>query len=435
MSSSLGIAAVTAVLRHILLNRLAGDPVASAIGTVGVSAGAPDRVDLSGAADPNHVNIFLHQVSRNAGFANEGLPARDLSGRRTSAPPLALDLHYLITAYGAEPFYAEIIMGEIAQELHERPVPAVEVIEAALNPTTPPVTFPTQLSQSGLARQIERLRITQEWVSNEEISKLWSALQARYRATLAYRVTTVIIESQAPARPALPVRRRLGYAFGAQTPQIASVLPAADRFDPIMAGTPLVVTGRGLNGSIVAVYCDGTDLTSALTLRTDERFELTLPTPLPAGMRAGINALRIVHRHEVSDPPSVRDAVTSNLAPFVIRPEASVTAGVSDSTVIDGVTYNSGSLTLTLTPPVIASQRVQLLLNPVNAATPGARGFALRAPDGNGITPPAVETASVDVAFANVPAGDYLFRAVVDGAESPLTSDASGAYDGPVVTI
>ena len=435
MSSSLGIAAVTAVLRHILMNRLAGDPVASAIGTVGVTAGAPDRVDLSGAADPNHVNIFLHQVSRNTGLANEGLPARDGAGRRTAAPPLAFDLHYLITAYGAEPFYAEIIMGEIAQELHERPVPSLEVIEAALNPPAPPVTFPTQLSQSGLARQIERLRITQEWVSNEEISKLWSALQARYRATLAYRVTTVIIESAAPARPALPVRRRLGYAFGAQTPQIVSVLPGADRFDPIIAGTPLVVTGRALNGAIVAMYCGETDLTSAVTLQTDERFELTLPAPLPPGIRAGINALRIVHRHEVSDPPSLRDAVASNLAPFVIRPEAAVTASVAGSTVIEGVTYNSGSLTLTLTPPVTASQRVHLLLNPVNAAAPGARAFALRALDGNGITQPATETATVDIGFANVPAGDYLFRAVVDGAESPLTSDAAGAYDGPVVTI
>jgi len=80
MSNELAIAGVTAVLQHILNNIFS--PLTSVFGsTVNVSAVAPDLVQSSfsggtgGATTQNQVNIFLHQVTYNQGWRNEGFPA------------------------------------------------------------------------------------------------------------------------------------------------------------------------------------------------------------------------------------------------------------------------------------------------------------------------------------------------------------------------
>jgi hypothetical protein len=49
-------------------------------------------------------------------------------------------------------------------------------------------------------------------------------------------------------------------------------------------------------------------------------------------------------------------------------------------------------------------------------------------------TPPS-PTNNLIVPFTGVAAGNYLVRVVVDGAESPLTTDAHGVYNAPQVSI
>ena len=124
MSSALAIAGVTAVLRDLLNDGLINHNVSGVLGsTVTVSALPPDRVVAANGTENTQLNLFLHQVSPNLGWRNEGLPSRDSSGRtRLSNPPLALDLHYLLSAYGAEDLHAEILLGYAMQLLHETPV-------------------------------------------------------------------------------------------------------------------------------------------------------------------------------------------------------------------------------------------------------------------------------------------------------------------------
>jgi hypothetical protein len=197
VSTSPAIAAVSAVLRGLLESRLAGDPVASVMGSVTVSLLPPDRVSLVGANDPNQVNLFLQQVSLNSAGSNVDLPSRDAGdGRASAAPPLRLDLRYLVTVFGASPLYSEILLGECMLALHEHPVLTRSVIERTLAPTVPSAGFPALLAQSGLADQIECIRITPFTLSSEDVSRLWSAMQAPYRTTVAYQVTTVVIESR-----------------------------------------------------------------------------------------------------------------------------------------------------------------------------------------------------------------------------------------------
>ena len=55
------------------------------------------------------------------------------------------------------------------------------------------------LASSDLADRVERLEITPEFLGNEEMSKLWSALQAKYRPSATYKVSTVVIDGDVPA--------------------------------------------------------------------------------------------------------------------------------------------------------------------------------------------------------------------------------------------
>ena len=80
MSSPLALAGVTALLQDMLANRLAEDPVAAALGAVTISALPPDRVELGENSDPTQVNVFLHQITQNQGWANIGAPVRSGSG-------------------------------------------------------------------------------------------------------------------------------------------------------------------------------------------------------------------------------------------------------------------------------------------------------------------------------------------------------------------
>lgn len=213
MSTALAIAGVTAVLRDLLNDGLVNHNASGAIGaSVTVSVQPPDRV-LAAGSETSQLNLFLYAVTPNPGWRNEGLPARDLGGRqRLGNPPLALDLHYLLSAYSGGDLHAEILLGYAMQLLHEQPVLTRAAIRTALNPSPsvggalPPAL--RALAESGLADQLELVKLTPNYLNNEEMSKLWSATQSHLRPSMAYVASVVLIESGQPARTPLPVLTR-----------------------------------------------------------------------------------------------------------------------------------------------------------------------------------------------------------------------------------
>jgi len=430
MSSPLALAGVTALLQDMLANRLAEDPVAAAVGAVTISALPPDRVELGENSDPTQVNVFLHQIAQNQGWANIGAPVRSGSGERLSTPPLALDLHYLITAYATHALRTEILLARIAQTFHEVPVPSRAAIIQALAPAAPPAGFPPGMDLTGLADQFEHLRITPEALSNEEMSKLWSALQARYRPTLAFRVTTVLIDSDLAARAALPSLRPQSRASSLPRPVILQITGEDGAAAPVVPGSRVVILGRGLVATTMRLMIGEEDLTAAITDARPDRLVVTLPDPgtLPAG------ALPVSIRHQamLGNPPTLRDAQFSNRGIVLLQPEASAVFAQSRQVVEGGVTLRDGVLTLTLVPPVGREQRVVVLLN----ATDGSGlGHSLRAPDGNGMAPNVFSAATVAVPVQRVAVGTYLLRVQVDAAESPLGLAADSTFDSPTVAI
>ena len=86
MSTSMAIAAVTATLQSLISNRVAAEPIASVIGAVNVTTLPPDRIALTGNSDPDQINLFLHQITRNQGWANVDLPSRNSRGERIANP-------------------------------------------------------------------------------------------------------------------------------------------------------------------------------------------------------------------------------------------------------------------------------------------------------------------------------------------------------------
>jgi len=210
MSSQLAIGAVSAVLRNLLDNAMID--VGNPIGPVTVSAVAPDTIKLDDQQGGARLNLFLYRVSPNQGWHNARLPAFDGNGSHLASPPLALNLHYLLTAYGTADFQAEILLGYGMHLLHERPVLDRASIRLALDPSPlgPSILPPAfqAVSAADLADQLEAVTLTLEPMDTEEMSRLWSAIQSHYRPTAAYVASVVLIESTKPARAALPVLSR-----------------------------------------------------------------------------------------------------------------------------------------------------------------------------------------------------------------------------------
>jgi len=323
MSSALALAGVSAVLQSNLANVYAG--LSALFGsTVTVSAKAPDLVQdaFAGGGTECQVNLFLHQVTHNVGWRNDQLPSVGPDGTtRLSNPPLALDLHYLLTAYGSEDWQAEALLGFALLMLHENPVLTRNDISNAIaklpinDPANP---LSTPLGTVGLASQIELLKITPATLGREEMAWLWTALKADYRPTFPFQVSVVLIEPQIPQTVPLPVLLR-GITVEPDLtpfPYISAVVPPFSQ-PAARLGQSVTVQGHRLvtaTGVVLTNALRGIRQTIAPTTTGNAALQFTPPLlNLPGELAAGIYDLSA----QVS-PPS--GATTTNSLPFAIAP-------------------------------------------------------------------------------------------------------------------
>lgn len=191
MSNALAIAAVSAVLKSLLDNRLIEQGVAGSVGDVTVSALPPDRISV-GAEERSQLNLFLYRITPNTALRQP--PAGEPP---SGGPALALDLHYLLSAYGEQDLQAEILLGYAIQLFHQTPVLTPERIRSALaaangnGAALPPAR--AALATAQLAERPQKIEIAPEYLSAEDASRLWSTFQARYRPSAAFKVSPVMI--------------------------------------------------------------------------------------------------------------------------------------------------------------------------------------------------------------------------------------------------
>jgi hypothetical protein len=417
MSSPLAIGAVSAVLANLLDNGFieAGAPLSP----VKVTAVAPDLVKLDDPEAPPSLNLFLYRTTRNLGWAEAALPWFDSNGTRLTNPPLALDLHYLLTAYGAGDFQAEILLGYAMHLLHERPVLDRAAIRRALDPSPlgPSILPPAfqALTASDLADQVDSVTITDESLDTEEMARLWSAIQTHYRPTTAYLATVVLIEARKTTRNALPVlsrgpidpvsKRDVGVAVN---PSLLSPYATIDSVVPPSShpaaklGDTVRIVGHDLDGTSTVVRFAHRLLATpneiAIGTSTDSAgIDVVIPSAglaeqqWPAGLYTVTVAL-------IRAPET--EARESNLAAMLLAPEPAL----PPSSIIRAAGTQRVTVTLGVRPQVRPAQEAMLALGGDSALA-------------DPITAPA---STLTFELGAVPPGSRWVRLTVDGVESLL---------------
>lgn len=418
MSNALAIAGVTAVLKDLLDSGLIEHQVTDAMGQgVAVSAAPPDTIAVTGDEAGPRLNLFMYQATPNAALRNTALPSVNGRGARIANPPLALDLHYLLTAYGTADLQAEVLLGYAMQLLHETPVLTRAAIRTALDPspvngTVLPAIYEA-LRAADLAEQVEMIKIVPTTLNTEEMSRLWSALQARYRPTTAYLVSVVLIESMRAARAPLPVlsrgpvdpvtRREAGVV---SSPSLVPPLPTLEAVAPPNAqpvaqlGDAIELRGHHLAGTgrtalLFNARLQIEEQIAAAAGTDDALLQFTLPnTPaaLPVGVylasarlvRAGETLPRTTNRLPLAIAPRITTAM-----PFIVARDG------------DGV----AQIDLDCTPQVRVGQRAVLIL--------GEREIVAE--------PFAAATGALHFRVANAPLNEPLLaRLRIDDIDSPI---------------
>jgi len=400
MSNFRAIAAVTQVLKGILNNGLTA---ADLTGTV--TALPLDKIDVDNTNEVKQLNLYMYLSNLNPGWRNQDLPYRNSEGQRVSNPYLALDLNYVLTAFGDEELYAEQLLGYGMLVFHEHGVLPKELIDTEL--TTPP------LSVAGLSNQIEQIKITQDVLSTEEVSHLWTSFGAKHRQSAYYKITVVLIENEKPSRVALPVQQPLIYVQPFKQPVITKVSSRATAIEPIidnqkiLAGYDLVIKGTQLKGDLNSVNISGEQYDNFLKIENDE---LIIPVP---DIKAGLHSVQIIHELNMGSPPTPHRGFTSSAEAFVLSPQ------------IDSVSEVAGDtkqLQIQITPEIKEAQKVSLFLDELASPTPKSYIFNFK---------PDADSNTINIPIEDAEAGDYLVRLRVDNAESWIAND----YQTPTVTI
>jgi hypothetical protein len=385
MSNALAIAAVTATLEAIL------GPVTldAALSDTQFTALPPDKA--RGSITSNQINLFLYQVLPNAAWRNMDVP-RQVKPGETGMSPLALDLRYLLTVFGRENDnsqpYDHHLLGRAMSVLYDHALLGPDEIKLAL-------------PGSGLEQQVDRVRITFQPLSLEDISKLWTGFATQYRLSVGYDVSVVLIDSTQPVKSPLPVLTRGAQDKGPVArgslippfPELDSVEPPNEQLS-VRLGEILTLTGHDLDGSNIGVIFNHSLWASPVEVAPQAGgtfTELTVQIPnQPAVWPAGFYTLQVAVQRPGETYRRTTNELSITLAPTITITPQSAPAG--------NLTY-----TVNTSPDIWPGQTTALLLGDQNIPGP-----ALSAQ---------TSTLTINATLAK---GDYYVRLRVDGVDTLL---------------
>lgn len=394
MSRSQAIAGVTVMLDFLITEGILQELGTGTIQTV--TTKPPDKAREEGRED-NQINIFLYQTNPNTAWRNLDIPTKVKQGE-TGKPPLALNLYYLITAYGTENEDTEShsLLGVAMRVLHDHPLIRTSDIERAIANESD-LLEPSKiklLEDSNLKNQIERISVTPTTLSLEEISKLWGTFQTEYRISAAYEVSVILIESQTPVKTPLPVLSlgSEGRGVDAQIgtipplPSLTAIALPQNQFY-FTVGKDLILKGYNLKNSKTVQFAHS-ELEDPIVLTTlGEVSDTQIRVTLNDGMQwlAGFYTVTV----QVTEVG--RDDRVTNSMTFPLVAE------------VTNIIYPDGEdrLTLTCNLSVKEGQEVALLL--------GDRAIAYQLP---------LPSQSLTFDVSDVTPGTYVVRLRVDGVDS-----------------
>ena len=347
MSDFRAIGGVSATLQALLGDRMEWpDGIASAPITIGPPPFS--ALDVNPRLEPARVNLFLYRVTEHGFLQNQEIPARG-TGSGFGHPPLSLNLHYLVTAYGNEEVAgqttvfddsnAQFLLGSAMRVLHDLPVVTPNL--ATVRPPSGVIML-----HASLRDDFEQLKTTLEPLTLDDLSKIWTALGLRMRLGASYVVNVVQIESRRrrtfprpvgqPASATIPplptdapAPGRMIYVFPIQTPTITDVRVRrlGDTVEQSIAyariGDTLVLRGTSIFAPITTVAFGDVEVPASFA--GPDRVEAALPDATIPGLGAipperqlqpGVRTARIILR----DPMVPGARFSSNEAPFMLVP-------------------------------------------------------------------------------------------------------------------
>lgn len=409
MSNSLAIAGVTRMIQ-LMIQEYA---------EIDVTTKSPDRAAADGQGA--RVNLFLYHTMPNPSWRNLDIPGRGGRGERGN-PPLALNLYYLLTAYGEEGtnLADQTRLGAAMQVLHDRPIIKRSTIEEFGN---------QEVLDSELQDQIEHVRIAPDTLNIEEMSRLWTTFQTQYRVSAAYQASVVLIESQRPVRSAMPVVQRGEKDRGVNTDvALDAVLESIEYREEALqpelpaanVGSTIRVLGRNLptvDSSIVIrdprrSQTNDADIVARLTPKVEEPgAQLSAELSEEAGLwSAGLLSL------ELEFGKNGRRSA-SNALPLRVAPEVQTGGGENSAIAFAEEVGDQRRLTVSLAQPLGDNRRVLLILNALNQqASAGDDAAFFQIPQIADDSASTNLTPTFDITA--VPPGTYWIRIRVDGVDS-----------------
>ena len=344
MSNSLAIAAVTTTLQSLI-----NQGVRNTIDSVTVTTLTLEKAQAN--SDGNQINLLLYHVMPKLELGRQQTQPRGKPKNNQKAS-LALDLYYLLVAYGEKENEAKshVLLGQVVQVLYDC---------AKLSPGEIEVATAREYPDSDLHRQLESIQITPAALSFEDMSKVWQVMGSPYRPSVAYKVSAVMIDSRVPAVGAMPVLARSGVGSGPLVklglPPLIMRLSLPNRQPSVRLGEQLKIQGEHLEGETVRVHLrhpllrDPINL-SPLSSSHASEVEIALPTAEEADAQAWLAGFWTVAL-EVQRADSMQ---CSNEFPLAMAPT------VSNLEPLEAPVGNL-SVTLTCTPAIRPEQRVMLL--------------------------------------------------------------------------
>jgi hypothetical protein len=416
VSNTLAIAAVTTAIRHVLDEALGGAQP-GAVGGSHVTTLRPEQVAALKAdtGAPSGLNVYLYEITPNHAWNLTDLPTRRGDGSLTRRPVAAIDLHYLVTAYGDETELApQRLMARAVLALSVNQVLTRDLVADAVDhyDDDPNMGF---LDSADLGEQPELVKLSPQVLTLEELSRLWGILGPHYLLSVAYTATVVVLEAQVSPRTAMPVLQRSLEVAPLDRPQLRSVGPT-DPSQRVVEGTTLHLRGSGLHGQVTIVELAGSELVPVGSV-TNQDVEVVVGPSVPAG----VQAVQVVHRERAGPPgsPPPRTLARSNALPVVVHPRISVVAPPSPN-----------QFAVSVSPPIVSGQRAEMQLTRREPVDDGTNTLTIEVPAPDKGDPPAT---TVAVSRTGVPTGDWIVRLAVDGAES-LPTMTSGRWSGPLLS-
>lgn len=388
MSSALAIAAVTGILQQELETAVTDHGLDGPLGgNVSVTNLNPQHASVPG----NGLNVFMYQACESVARRSEYVPAFDSRGERTQIPLLALDLNYMVTAYGSDDFHADLLLGAAMLAIHSIPVLDRPFINQRLQGVT---VGALTLGDFGLGDQLENLRISPRKLTPDEVSRWWSAFQAPYRPSAFYQVSVVLLQAQESGLSAPPVLQRGGQVGASLTPPFPALTEAVPPSSQPSAtlGQSMVLQGSNLAGTNQLIRLRHrllTDPLAEIAPASGDDNAVTLAIPNDQTWMAGLLEVSLLVQRSGETFQRTTNTVALAIAPAVSNLQLTRVNGRINAT-------------LTVSPQVRPGQIVSFILG---SAEVEAQPF---------------NAATADLTFngLDVPAGNTLFRLRVDGVES-----------------